>query len=348
MNHVYIRYLILAGAIIATGVFFWLIRDSLYPFIIAFIMAYLLNPAVCYLERKQLSRVWAIVVIYTFLISITVIISATLFPLLIRELEGLAHELPSLSSRGDELWQSVQFKYQSAPLPHSLRIALDNSWIRLGELIQQTITTIVDGLLSLVSHGVGLVISPILAFYYLYDWYNFKRNFYRLLPGNWRPRVRLFIKDIDKVLSGVIRGQIIIAIIVGCLVTIGLSILDIRFALLIGILAGFLDIIPYFGAFIGAAPAVAIALLGSPLLAGKVALLFFAIHQLESSIISPRILGDQVGLHPVTVIFFLLIGGEIGGLAGLLLGVPIAAIAKVVLEHTLELCIARPRKLSND
>jgi predicted PurR-regulated permease PerM len=100
-----------------------------------------------------------------------------------------------------------------------------------------------------------------------------------------------------------------------------------------------LDIIPYFGAFIGATPAVTLALLSSPWLALKVVLLFFAIHQLEGSIIGPQIMGDNVGLHPLSVIFFLFIGGELGGIPGMLLGVPIAAVGKVFIRHIIRMLI---------
>lgn len=341
-----VRSAVLIVAALAAAYFLWLVRTSLYPFVIAFIMAYLLNPAVCFLERR-LSRLWAIIILYSCILSVLIICTSYLVPVLIRELEVFAHELPTLMSHSDTLLQAAQLHYQNASMPHSLRLAVDNGLAQVEVMLQTTASGIVDTLLNLVSHSVGIVISPILAFYFLYDSHEIKRKFYLTVPGKWRPGVRLFLNDINKVLSGVIRGQITIAVIVGFLVSVGLTLLDVRFALLIGILAGALDVIPYFGAFIGATPAIAIALLESPWLAGKVALLFFAIHQLEGSVIGPRILGEQVGLHPVTVIFYLLVGGEVGGLAGLLLGVPLAAVGKVVLRHALRLCIHRPL-LTND
>ena len=341
-----VRGAAMLAAALAVVWFFWLARTSLYPFIIAFIMAYLLNPAVCRLERR-LPRLWSIILVYSCILSILIICTSYLVPVLIRELEAFARELPTLISRSDTLLQSAQSQYQNASMPHSLRLSVDNGLRQVETMLQNTVAELVDTLLNLVSHSVGIMISPILAFYFLYDSHEIRRKFYLAVPGKWRPGVRLFLKDIDKVLSGVIRGQIAVAVIVGFLVSVGLILLDVRFALLIGLLAGALDVIPYFGAFIGATPAIAIALLDSPWLAGKVALLFFAVHQLEGSVIGPRILGEQVGLHPVTVIFYLLIGGEMGGLAGLLLGVPLAAVGKVVLRHVLRLCIHRP-VLSND
>lgn len=343
-----VRIAVLIAAAIAAAGFLWWVRSSLYPFGIAFLIAYLLNPAVCYLERRNLSRLWAIMIIYICLLSVLILSASYFVPVLIRELEVFAREIPTLILHGNHLIQSAQSQYQNTALPYSLRLAVDNGLAQIELLLQGTVTGIVDTLLKLVSHGIGLVISPVLAFYILYDSHEIKRKFYLALPGNWRSGVRLFLKDINKVLNGVIRGQITIAVIVGILVSIGLTLLNVRFALLIGILAGALDIIPYFGAFIGATPAIAIALLDSPLLAGKVALLFFVIHQLEGSVIGPRILGEQVGLHPITVIFYLLVGGEVGGLAGLLLGVPLAAVGKVILRHVLKLCIHRPTGLSND
>ena len=343
-----VRGVSLAVATLATLWFLWWVRATLYPFVIAFLMAYLLNPAVCYLERKKMNRLWAIIVVYTCLLSMLVLGASYLVPMLLRELELFSHELPTLITRSDNFVQSAQSQYQNATMPYSLRLAFDNGLRQVELLLQSTVANIVEGILNLVSHALGLVISPILAFYFLYDWHEMKRKFYLAVPGSWRPGVRLFLKDIDKVLSGVIRGQITIAIIVGFLVSLGLTLLHVRFGLLIGILAGALDVIPYFGAVIGATPAIAIALLDSPVLVGKVALLFFLIHQMEGTIIGPRILGEQVGLHPVTVIFFLLVGGEVGGLAGLLLGVPLAAVSKVLLRHTLRLFISRPAGLSND
>ncbi|MDF2502249.1 MAG: tqsA 2 [Anaerosporomusa subterranea] len=343
-----VRIAVLIIAALATAYFLWWVRASLYPFVIAFLMAFLLNPAVCYLERRKMPRLWAIIVIYICLLSTLIISTSYLVPVLIRELEVFARELPTLITHGDSLIQSAQSQYQNTTMPYSLRLAFDNGLAQVEMMLQNTASGIVDTLLNLVSHGVGIVTSPILAFYFLYDSHEMKRKFYLSVPGSWRPGVRLFLKDINKVLNGVIRGQVTIAVIVGFLVSVGLTILDVRFALLIGLLAGALDVIPYFGAFIGATPAIVIALLDSPLLAGKVALLFFAIHQLEGTVIGPRILGEQVGLHPITVIFYLLVGGEVGGLAGLLLGVPLAALGKVVLRHALRLCIHRPTSLSND
>jgi predicted PurR-regulated permease PerM len=210
---------------------------------------------------------------------------------------------------------------------------LDNSLTDLEGEVQKFIDAMVTAMLGMLTHIIGLVVSPVLAFYLLHNWDEMEEQLLHLLPGSWRQEICTIFRDIDKVLAGIIRGQLIIAVMVGILVSTGLYFLGVRYALLIGILAGILDVIPYFGAFIGAAPAVTVGLLESPILAAKAAVLFLIIHQLEGTIIGPRILGEKTGLNPLAVILVLFIGEECAGLVGMLLAVPLAAIGKVIIKH---------------
>jgi predicted PurR-regulated permease PerM len=311
----------------------------LYPFIIAAFLAYLLNPAVCYLEKQGIKRVWSILIIYLILFSLLILGGIKLIPILLRELEEFGQDIPEMAARGQAMIQAFQIQYQNSALPYSLRLAIDDSLLAVENNIQEFIAVVINKIIEIVSHLIGIVISPVLAFYLLNEWFEIKEKLLQLLPGAWRLEAVLIGKDIDKVLCGVIRGQVIVAIIVGVLVSIGLCLLHLKFALLIALLAGILDFIPYFGAIIGAAPAVTLALLDSPWLALKVAILFILIHQLEGTIIHPKILGESVGMHPLSVIFFVFIGGEVGGLLGMLLGVPVAAIVKIVIFHLYRLLV---------
>lgn len=313
--------------------FLWLVRNGLYPFIIALFLAYLLNPAVEYVERKGLIRVWAITLVYAFLFGALLLFGITLVPLLIKELEHFAGEIPQMTNTGQQFIENFQSQYQNSVLPFSLRIAFDKALLSLEGEVQTFIAAIVGGIINSVSYFIGIVISPVLAFYLLHDWNEIKAKLLLFLPGKFRYEIITVIRDIDKVLNGIIRGQLLIAMVVGILVSTGLYLLKVKFALLIGISAGILDIIPYFGAVIGATPAVTLALLESPVLAIKVIALFLVIHQLEGTVIGPKILGESVGLHPLSVIFFVFVGGELAGLAGMLLGVPFAAIVKVIIRH---------------
>lgn len=317
----------------------WLVRSGLYPFAIAAFLAYLLNPAVCYLEEQGVKRVWSILIIYLFLFSLFCIGGIKLIPILLRELEEFGQDVPEMAARGQAMMQAFQIQYQNSALPYSLRLAIDDLLLSVENNIQEFIAVIINKIFVIISHSVGIIISPVLAFYLLNEWFEIKEKLLQLLPGAWRSEAILIGKDIDKVLCGVIRGQVIVAIIVGILVSLGLYVLHLKFGLLIALLAGILDFIPYFGAIIGAAPAITLALLDSPWLAVKVALLFLGVHQLEGTIIHPKILGESVGMHPLSVIFFVFIGGEVGGLLGMLLGVPVAAIVKIVISHVYRLLV---------
>ncbi len=333
------RALLLTAAALLVAFFLWRVRGGLYPFFIALFLAYVLNPAVDYLEGKGLRRVWAIACVYVLLFAGVFVAGSRLIPLLVRELESFGQELPQMTAKGQELIDSLQWRYQHSALPHSLRAALDSGLVSLQAAVQAFAAAAVAAIIGLLTHFIGLAISPVLAFYLLHDWHELGEAILRTLPARWRHETVLVLRDVDKVLAGVIRGQVTVAVIVGVLVSCGLYLLGVRYALIIGILAGALDVIPYFGAFIGATPAVTVALLTSPWLALKVALLFFVIHQTEGTIIGPKILGDNVGLHPLAVIFFLFVGEELGGLVGMLLGVPVAAVGKVLISHLLRLMI---------
>jgi sporulation integral membrane protein YtvI len=328
-----VRMAVLAISVAGILYFLWLVRSGLYPFVIAFFLAYLLNPAVSWLEHKGLKRIWAIFAVYLILFSIVIIGGSRLIPIVIRELESFGRDLPLMTAKGEELLQNLQWKYQNSALPYSLRIAMDNGLVTLQTQAQEYVIAMVDAIIDMLAHSIGLIISPVLAFYLLHDWREIGEEVRRLLPARLHQELGLLFRDLDKVLAGVIRGQLTVAVIVGVLLSGGLYFLGVRYAVIIGILAGMLDIIPYFGAIIGAAPAVTVALLESPWLALKVTILFFVIHQMEGTIIGPQILGDNIGLHPLSVIFFLFIGGELGGLIGMLLGVPLAALGKVLLRH---------------
>jgi len=334
-----IRVLLILIIMMVFGYCLWLVRSGLYPFVIGLLLAYLLNPGVVYIEKKGVKRIWAIIIIYVFLFGVGSTVCTKFIPLILKELENFAKEIPNMAAIGQQMLESFQNQYQNSSLPFSMRVAFDKALISIEMELQTFTTAIVEGIINSVSYFIGIVISPVLAFYLLHDWYEIKEKLLLFLPGKWRHEIISVVRDVDKVLNGIIRGQLMIALTVGILVSTGLYILNVKFALLIGLLAGVLDIIPYFGAIIGATPAVTLALLESPILAIKVGLLFIIIHQLEGTVIGPKILGESVGLHPLSVIFFVFVGGEIGGLAGMLLGVPLAAIIKVILCHLYKLLV---------
>lgn len=335
----FIKITILIGILVGAIYFIWFVRSALYPFIIGLLIAYMLNPIVCYLEVQGLKRLWAIIILYLFLFGIVIIGGSKLLTVLIRDLEYFAQDLPQIVDRINDILVFIQSQYQNSSLPYSLRLAIDEALLLTENEMQQFIGQIVNSIVNIARNSIGLAISPILAFYLLHDWNELNSKFLLLLPGGWRSESILFFRDVDKVLSGIIRGQLTVALIVGVFVTSGLYFLQLKFALIIGILAAMFDVIPYFGAIIGAAPAVMLAILESPWLAIKVIMMFVIIQQIEGNIIHPKIVGDNIGLHPLTVIFCVFVGGEVGGLIGMLIGVPLVAIGKVFVRHLLRVLL---------
>lgn len=331
---------VLAAAAAVVVMFLWSVRAVLYPFVLALAITYIMNPLVNYGQGKGLSRLWAIIAAYLLVFGGLGVLLYYIVPPITRELQRFGQDMPAITMRTEAFILDWQQRYHNSPLPPMLRDTADNAIRDVSVAIQDMIGGLANSVVKLFAHLLGILLAPILAFYLLLDWQSIARHSLRLVPQQWRRRLLMLVKDVDHVLSGVIRGQLLVAVIVGVLISLGLFLLRVKFAVLIGILAGALDIIPYFGAFIGATPAVGLALLESPWLAVKVVLLFFLVHQLEGSIIGPQIMGESVGLHPVTVIFALFIGGELAGLWGMLLAVPVAAVLKVVCRHVVDYLIS--------
>jgi predicted PurR-regulated permease PerM len=290
--------------------FLWIVRAVLYPFVIAFGIAYVLNPVVCVITRRGTPRIPAILMVYVALGSIIGLLSI----FIIGELHA---------------------RYDNAGFPNIIRPVLDETIAEIEIGLQKFVRDIFQGMIVITTHVIGLMITPILAFYILNDWDAMGEKIKEFIPIAWRREFLQMVEEIDVVLSGVIRGQLTVGLVVMLLVSTGLHFMNVDFAILIGVFAGLLDVVPYFGAIVGALPAIVMAMLQSSGLAIKVALLFFVVHQLEGCILAPKILGDNVGLQPLTVVFVLLVGGELYGLLGLLLAVPVAAILKVVAKHAI-------------
>lgn len=328
----------LLGTLFAAGavLLLWHARSLLYPFFLAFLIAYLFNPAVLSLQKKGFNRFWAILGVYLIFAAIILLGGIFLVPLFIGELSALAQVIPQVMEKSKESLLWINQFYLNTPIPEVARQEISNIFQVLQQEINHMLTSVIGAVMFLFEHALDILISPILAFYILYDWEQLFDHWLKRLPRSYHRPLLNLLKDIDIVLSGIIRGQLLVAFIVGALAACSLWLMGLPYALLFGLIAGILDLVPYFGAVLGSLPGVAIALLESPYKALQVALLFFLIQQLESCVICPRILGESTGMHPLSVIFFLLLGGELFGILGLLLALPVAAFGKVLLQHTVK------------
>ena len=321
------------GAFLA---FVYLLTDILLPFVAGMILAYLLDPIADFLERHRFPR-WVAAGLIT-LIATAVVISALLLlvPLLQSQIVDFAGRLPSylelLREKAVVLLAAVQTQVSPEEMA-SIREKLGgaagpNALAWIGNLL----TRIWGGGVALLNLLSLLVITPIVMFYLLRDWDDIVETIDDWLPRRLAPVIREKTTEIDEVLSGFLRGQFSVCLLLGVLYAIGLSLVGLDFGLIIGFVTGLISFVPYFGMLIGFAVGlgVAIAQFSDWQPVAMVAGVFVIGQFLEGNFITPKLVGDRIGLHPAWIIFALLAGGALFGFTGILLAVPAAAVVGVL------------------
>ncbi|AFK86985.1 MULTISPECIES: AI-2E family transporter [Thermoanaerobacterium] len=331
----YIKYIIWIIISIIALYFFYRnankIKEILLPLLVSVILAYLINPIVTYLERKGIKRVQSIIIVYFLLMIVLSLFAIFIFPVIANEISNLFKMIPDYVSLLTYKINNIKNDYLSY-LPREF----NNIFAKRANMFNRQMELIIDramqGIISMTNHLVNLILSPIITFYLLKDKEALKNGINQFIPQKMRGSFLKILKDIDYVLSNYIRSQIYISLIVTILTSIGLMILRVKYSLLIGILAGILNIIPYFGPILGSIPAVVMGLMDSFYKGIWSFAIFFLVQQIESAIIAPKIMSDNVDLHPITVIIALLVGEQFFGVLGMLLSVPVVAVAKVIFK----------------
>ncbi len=316
--------------------FLYLVRIVLLPFLLGIILAYLFNPFISYMEKKGFSRRGSLLLLLIVILNIIVFSSLFLFPAVINEMQDLATSIPIIINSIQDYCDIIQDKFNRLQIPPVFKDSLNKSLHQLENYVLNIIQKTTEKIINSISLIFSLLLAPIITYYILKDIYFIRRSFIRLFPLKERKFCYQLLKEINNIFVGFVRGQIWISIVVGILGTAGLYFLKVKFYLLLGLLTGITNIIPYIGPIIGSLPAVLIACLSSPLKAVAVILLFVIIQQIESVIIAPKILSENVGLHPLTVIFSLLAGAELLGIWGLLFAIPIAGSLKVLVQFLIK------------
>ncbi len=327
------KLIVLVAAALTAALLILRVRGVLTPFFLGGAVAYVSYPLVRLLESKQVPRGTAILLVYAMFAVFVILLVYAVLPSLTRELDQMIAILPEQTRRLEGLTDHALKDLQKLWMPEMLQEVVNLSLRRAEDLLGRFASRIAELLVGLVSHVFNLVLAPFLAYYLLRDLHSIQRAAIAWMPSGVRKDVLDLGRKVNHVVSGFLRGQLIVSCIVGILVASGLSLLGVKYAIIVGIFAGLADIIPYFGPLISAVPAVALALTVSPWTALWVVILLIAIQQFEGSVLSPKIVGDRVGLHPLTVIFAVLAGGELMGILGMLMAVPVAATVKVVAAH---------------
>lgn len=329
-------YLLLAAVVLYIAYKYRLtINIILKPFIIAAVLSYLLNPIVKRFERKGIKRILGVIIVYLIFLALLLLISFVLIPKLIKEISILVENIPQYSSEMQHLLKRLQDGYMNSGLPESFKDILDDNILMLQSMLLTVLQNIANSIIEVFSQLFNVIITPVITFYILKDIDYFKNQLILLLPKSRRMKFIILLRDIDNVLGKFIRGQIIVATFVGVFTTVALVIIKVKYAFVLGIFAGISNIIPYFGPFIGIVPTILFALLDSTTKALYAAGAFILIQQIESGLLTPRIIGKSVGIHPIYVIMSLIAGGKLFGVMGLIIAVPALAAIKLTLRHVL-------------
>ncbi|MGM8212955.1 AI-2E family transporter [Virgibacillus sp. W0430] len=312
--------------------FFWQLSA---PFIIAIFIAYLLYPLVVKLHNWNIQKPLAILFIY-FIFFGGIAYSIYLgYPAIVHQVRDLNEQLPHVIRMYEaliyQLYESTSF------LPETVHEKMDKLIYRMELALENILEKLVGGVTKLFDFIIVLTVIPVLVFYFLKDYLKIKDTIKRFLPAKHRAAIEQMIHAIDKSLGNYIRGQMIVAVFVMVTTWVVFYFMNIKYALLLAVIIGLTNIIPYFGPIIGTVPAVLITLSVSGKLAIIVIVVSFVIQLVESNFLSPYIVGRTTKIHPVTIIFVLLLGAKLSGIIGMIVAVPIYMICKEVFRHTIGL-----------
>lgn len=326
----------------------WLFSAVLPPFVVALVLGYLLDPIVSRMQRIGISRVWSTTIIMLGSLIVLLMLGVLFAPMLGRQFAEFVKALPDLVNRGQSLASSASQELTNGYIGGLLKkVGIDYSGPsefkgEIGDLSNkaaQWLGTFANSLLyrsaAIFDLLSWLIVTPVAAFYLLMDWPTMIRTIDSLVPPRHRETVWGLAHEIDLALSGFLRGQSLVCLFLAIWYGVGLSLIGLNFGLLIGLTGGVLSFVPYIGSLLVLVVSVTIAVIqGWPhwtLPAMALGIVLFG-QFLEGNVLSPKLVGDKVGLHPVWVIFALLAFGAVFGFTGLIVAVPVAAAAGVMLR----------------
>lgn len=328
--------------ILVTALFFYLTRGILLPFLMGLAIAYFLDPVADILEARKVPRgaAAALVIAVFFLLIVGVILA--FWPIMQSQISAVAETLP-LTLASFRPWLNA-----------TLATLMEQYHVDIGSDVDSLLGTFSDGLLgqlkmaasSAIQNGLALfnlftllLISPVVAFYLLRDWDLIVAKVDSWLPSDGGSIIREQVKKVDEVLAGFVRGQLLVSTIMGIMYAVGWSLSGLQFGLVLGVLAGIMSFVPFVGALVAAVIAVAMAI-GQwgfdPAQLVMVVGVFVVVQAVEGAFLTPRLVGERVGLHPVWVLFAVFAGGEVMGFVGVLIAVPAAAAIAVLVRYWID------------
>lgn len=334
------RWLAWVVVAVIVGALVYYLSPILTPFLVAAILAYICDPLVDWLERRGVSRTLGTLLVMTGLAALFSVLIVILIPLFVEQAQGLTQRLPSyLEAVRSKLVPWLESMGISVPTTSAeIQQTVTENLPAPQDIMSTLLTRLRTGGVALIGFVTNLILVPVVLFYVLRDWDEVVAGIDKLVPRRWHTEVTRLGVEMDSMLGQFLRGQLSVMLILAVFYSVGLWLVGLNFALSIGIISGMLTFIPYVGAIIGFVLAT---LAGLVEFQSVTALLpvwgvFFAGQMLEGFVITPWLVGDRLGLHPVLVIFALLAFGQLFGFFGMLLALPASAILVVLFRHVHE------------
>lgn len=319
----------------------WGLGDTLVPLIFSFTLAYLFFPVVKNLEKKGVNRNTSVAVLLTFVLLLSLGILATFLPSLINESESFIKELPENSTQALEKVENVfeSFGYKVDLSKDSIKSYLKEHTTEISKGVLKSVAKAMkssfSGIAKILVSILNLFLIPLFFFYITNDFEKISKKMKAFIPKSIQPKMNHYLSLSNEVLSGYIRGQLLVAIILSLLYATGLYAVGLKFGILIGLLSGLICIIPYAGFFLGFGTAILIALANYTdinQIIGIIAI-YSIIQGIEGTLITPNLVGNKVGLSALTTMLALIVGGNLFGLIGMLIAIPVAAILKSIMKE---------------
>lgn len=328
-----------AIVVVLAILFLYLLKDVIFILFAAIVIASAVSPFANWMESKRIPRLLAVLVLYVALFSLVGFLLSLVIPIVSYELNQLTQTLPELLSSASSALQNAQ---QSGSLWYSHGISqLQNVLNSLAQSLNFSPQSALNFIIGTFERIISFIAIIVISFYFSVMRQGVMSFFGSVIPERFEPYVVNLWKRSEAKVGKWLQGQMLLALSMGLIVFVGLSLLHIKYALLLGIIALVLEIVPIVGPVIFAIPGIALAFAQSPMLGLWVLIFYIVVQQMEGHVLAPLILGKTLGLHPVTVVIALLIGGKLAGILGVLLAVPVAVVIVEILDDLAEQRLSR-------
>ena len=332
------KWMVIIGLVL-TGILLYLLSPILTPFFIAAVLAYISDPLVDRLEARKMPRTLAVLTVFVSLTLVAVITLLVLVPMIEKQVDVFAQKLPSYLNLIQHKVLPTIYQFlgisETDGLKFDLKSSLQSYWGTAGGFTQTALASVTRSGLAFAGLLANLLLIPVVTFYLLRDWDLMVSRVNELIPKRSQPVVARLARESDEVLGSFLRGQMMVMLSLAAIYSIGLSIVGLDLAVLIGLSAGMISFVPYLGFIVGIlfAGIAAIVQFQDVIHLGYIAIVFGIGQAIEGMLLTPLLVGDRIGLHPVAVIFAVLAGGQLFGFVGILLALPIAAIIAVIMRY---------------